>query len=151
MNIFEEKIIPFCGIGNISFSMSYDDTKDYLKANGIKYTVDLWDNKGCDPEVPWKIIRIDNSISLFFAKDKMFKICLECNYSGLLENGIGIGMPIIKAQEIDSSLVYEEDEEYYCDVQMDEDEFSHVMLSQRKKCPFYRNGDEYEVVKHQAF
>ena len=25
----------------------------------------------------------------------------------------------------------EEDEEYYCDVQMDEDEFSHVMLSQR--------------------
>lgn len=113
MNIFEEKIIPFCGIGNISFSMSYDDTKDYLKANGIKYTVDLWDNKGCDPEVPWKIIRIDNSISLFFAKDKMFKICLECNYSGLLENGIGIGMPIIKAQEIDSSLVYEEDEEYY--------------------------------------
>ena len=45
----------------------------------------------------------------------------------------------------------EEDEEYYCDVQMDEDEFSHVMLSQRKVCPFYRNGDEYEVVKHQAF
>lgn len=45
----------------------------------------------------------------------------------------------------------DEDEEYYCDVQMDEDEFSRVMLSQRKACPFYRNGDEYEVVKHQAF
>jgi len=45
----------------------------------------------------------------------------------------------------------DEDEEYYCDVQMDEDEFSHVMLSHRRVCPFYRNGDEYEVVKHQAF
>ncbi len=45
----------------------------------------------------------------------------------------------------------DEDEAYYCDVQMDEDEFSHVMLSQRRVCPFYRNGDEYEVVKHQAF
>ena len=48
--------------------------------------------------------------------------------------------------------IYDEEyDEYVCDVQMDEDEFSHVMLSHRRVCPLYRNGDEYEVVKHQAF
>lgn len=113
MNIFNECIKPFNGIGDITFCMSYDETREYLKTNGIKYSVELWENKGCDPEIPWKIIRIDKCISLFYAKGKMFKICLENNFSGLLENGIRIGMSISEAQEIDSSLVFEEDEEYY--------------------------------------
>lgn len=113
MSILNECIKPYYGIGNITFSMTYDETRAYLKESGIKYTVDFWENKGCDPEVPWKIIRIDNCISLFYAKGKMFKICLENNYSGLLENGIGIGMSMNEALEIDPSIVFEDDEEYY--------------------------------------
>lgn len=113
MNLLNERIKPYSGIGNITFRMSYDETREYLKANSIKYSVDLWDNKGCDPEVPWKIIRIDDCISLFYAKGKMFKICLENNYTGLLENGIRIGMSINEAQEIDPSIIFEDDEEYY--------------------------------------
>lgn len=113
MSIYNECIKPYNGIGNISFNMTYDETREYLKAHGIKYTVDFWENKGCDPEVPWKIIRVDNCISFFFAKGKMFKICLESNYAGLLENGIRIGMSINEAQGIDPSIIFEDDEEYY--------------------------------------
>lgn len=113
MNINTLEITPYRGIGEINFNLSLDSTKDYLKENGIKYTIDVWDNKGCDPEVPWSIIRIGKDISLFFAKGKMFKIYLEGDYNGSLENGIRIGTPISKAKEIDPSLTFEEFEEYY--------------------------------------
>ncbi|MBR5387601.1 MAG: hypothetical protein IKS48_11480 [Eubacterium sp.] len=113
MNINNLSIVPFKGIGEIGFNLSYDETKDLLKRYGIKYTVDVWDNKGCDPEVPWSIIRIGKDISLFFAKGKMFKILLEDDYTGSLENGICIGTSITKALELDSSLIYEDSEEYY--------------------------------------
>ena len=43
----------------------------------------------------------------------------------------------------------EEDDEYYCDVNLDEDEFLRIMDSDYKECPYYRNGDEYAVVRHQ--
>lgn len=43
----------------------------------------------------------------------------------------------------------DDDETYYCDVEMDEDEFAHVMLADRRVCPFYQSNNEYEVVKHQ--
>lgn len=43
----------------------------------------------------------------------------------------------------------EEDDEYYCDVSLDEDEFMRLLESNYKACPYYRNGDEYSVVKHQ--
>ena len=47
-------------------------------------------------------------------------------------------------------LVYDEDdEEYVCDCEMDEDEYYHVLTGGYKKCPFYRNGDEYKVVRKQ--
>lgn len=46
-------------------------------------------------------------------------------------------------------LVYDEDyEEYVCDVDMDEDEMARMMAT-HKDCPFYRDGDEYKVVRHQ--
>ena len=43
----------------------------------------------------------------------------------------------------------EDFEEYYCDVDLDEDEYMRFLSSSEKMCPYYRNGDEYEVVKHQ--
>ena len=43
----------------------------------------------------------------------------------------------------------EDDEEYYCSVNMDEDDMARFVQSSYKRCPFYRSGDEYRVVRHQ--
>lgn len=39
----------------------------------------------------------------------------------------------------------EEDEAYYCSVNMDEDDMARFVQSNYKECPFYRSGDEYKV------
>ncbi len=45
---------------------------------------------------------------------------------------------------------YDEDyEEYVCDVDMDEDDYVHMMEHGFKECPYYKDGDEYKVVRHQ--
>ena len=43
----------------------------------------------------------------------------------------------------------EEEEEYICSMDMDEDDYARIMTGARSSCPFYRNGDEYAVVRHQ--
>ena len=43
----------------------------------------------------------------------------------------------------------EEDEEYYCSVDMDEDDYYRFISEAHKECPFYKNDDEYAVVRHQ--
>ena len=43
----------------------------------------------------------------------------------------------------------EEDEDYYCEADMDEDDYYHFLTDANKACPFYRSDDEYEVVRHQ--
>ncbi len=43
----------------------------------------------------------------------------------------------------------EDSEEYVCEVDMDEDEVYRLQMNHYKECPFYRNGDEYQVVRHQ--
>ena len=43
----------------------------------------------------------------------------------------------------------EDDEEYYCSVNMDEDDMARFVQSSYKRRPFYRSGDEYRVVRHQ--
>ena len=49
-----------------------------------------------------------------------------------------------------ANYVYDEDEdEYFCDVNLDEDEYMRFMDSDYKQCPYYRSGDEYSVVRHQ--
>ena len=46
--------------------------------------------------------------------------------------------------------VYDDEfEEYFCDIDMDEDDMARFYSSHQKECPFWRNGDEYETVKHQ--
>ncbi len=42
----------------------------------------------------------------------------------------------------------EEDEAWYCGVNMDEDDYGRF-VSGNRECPYFRNDDEYEVVKHQ--
>lgn len=43
----------------------------------------------------------------------------------------------------------EEDACYCCEVNMDEDDLVRVMEAHYRNCPYYRNGDEYAVVKRQ--
>lgn len=52
----------------------------------------------------------------------------------------------------DTCLYFEYDEEYecyMCDMDMDEDEYAHLMSDEHYSCPYYRNGDEYLVVRKQ--
>ena len=45
--------------------------------------------------------------------------------------------------------IYDEDyESYVCDKNMDE-EYIRLMTDRYFQCPFYRNGDEYAVVRKQ--
>jgi hypothetical protein len=45
---------------------------------------------------------------------------------------------------------YDEDYEAYgCDINMDEDEYMKMVTDKHYNCPYYRNGDEYMVVRHQ--
>lgn len=43
----------------------------------------------------------------------------------------------------------EEYEEYICSADMDEDDLAHIALEGYRKCPFWRDGDEYALVRHQ--
>ena len=43
----------------------------------------------------------------------------------------------------------EETEEWECDANMDEDDYVRLVTDPRSACPYYRNGDEYAVVRHQ--
>ena len=49
-----------------------------------------------------------------------------------------------------ANYAYDEEEDFYeCDVNMDEDDFARFVQSDYKKCPYFKNGDEYRVVRHQ--
>lgn len=113
MSIFKKIIVPFTGTEDLSLDMTLDDTKQYLKDCEIKYRVDYVSNKGCTPEVPWNIIRIEDKISLYYANNKMFKIVFKEGYEGKTENGIYVGMPVSEAKTIDTSLKYDEENEDY--------------------------------------
>lgn len=105
--------IPFQGYGDFLLYQSTEEAKRIIKNNGFGYSVEVWDNKECTNPVPWTIIRIEDKIHLFFAKDKLFKIylCNECEAQ--LPNGIYIGMNLDEALEIDYNLEYDDWEEDY--------------------------------------
>ena len=47
-------------------------------------------------------------------------------------------------------LEYDEDDEaWYCSVDMDEDDYGYLQQSGFRGCPYYTDGDEYKVVRHQ--
>ena len=46
--------------------------------------------------------------------------------------------------------IYDEDfEAYMCDMDMDEDDYAHLMTDSAFCCPYYQNDNEYAVVKKQ--
>lgn len=45
---------------------------------------------------------------------------------------------------------YDDDyEDYVCDINMDEDDYRRLVESHYKECLYYRDGDDYKVVRHQ--
>lgn len=57
-----------------------------------------------------------------------------------------------KQTSCDSCAYYSYDEEYeayMCDINMDEDELVRFLSDSHYSCPYYRNGDEYAVVRKQ--
>ena len=45
---------------------------------------------------------------------------------------------------------YDEDEEcYYCDMNLDEDEYARFVQDSRAHCPYYRDGDAYKIARKQ--
>ena len=58
----------------------------------------------------------------------------------------------VNTMRCDECVYYVYDEEvdnYFCSVDMDEDDYARLMGNSRQSCPYYRSGDEYEVVWHQ--
>jgi hypothetical protein len=43
----------------------------------------------------------------------------------------------------------EEFEEYYCMMDLDEDEVYRIMTSKSQHCPYYRQGDDYTLARRQ--
>lgn len=43
----------------------------------------------------------------------------------------------------------EEDDAYYCECEMDEDDYGRIVSGMSKGCPYFVDGDEYKVVRHQ--
>ena len=43
----------------------------------------------------------------------------------------------------------EEYEEYYCIMDLDEDEVYRIATSKNNHCPYYRQGDEYSLARRQ--
>ena len=43
----------------------------------------------------------------------------------------------------------DEAEDYFCSVDMDEDDYARLVSDSRESCPYYRADNEYEIVRHQ--
>ncbi len=121
-------IVPFVGVGNFMLLSSFNTVKTQLELAKCGYTTEIWPNKGCTPQVEWKIIHCDNHLNLFFAKDKLFKIYVDGEFPGKLPNGIYVGMSMKEATLIDTSLRFDDwnedwssDEGYWLEDDLDTD------------------------------
>ena len=106
--IKEQNMTPFRGVGDIKLLSKLEDVRAYLTSGKISYQMEVWPNKGCTPEVPWTILRVEGCLSLFFAKGLLWKIEAERGYEGSLPNGIRIGMKMTEAEEIDKTLEFDD-------------------------------------------
>lgn len=43
----------------------------------------------------------------------------------------------------------EEYDEYYCIMDLDEDEVYRILCAKNQRCPYYRQGDEYYLARRQ--
>ncbi len=55
-----------------------------------------------------------------------------------------------RCEECEYYAYDDDNEEYVCTKEMDEDDYSVLIRGGFENCPFFRDGDEYSVVRHQA-
>lgn len=49
-----------------------------------------------------------------------------------------------------ANFIYDdEDECYICDINLDEDDMVRFLKGDTRSCPYFRDGDEYKVVRKQ--
>ncbi len=49
-----------------------------------------------------------------------------------------------------ANYIYDdEDGNYYCEVNMDEDDYMRLLSSSFRNCPYYQSNDEYRIVRKQ--
>ena len=54
------------------------------------------------------------------------------------------------ACEFCTNYIYEEEDDcYYCDVNLDEDEMYRFLSGNFRECPYYRSDVVYRIVRHQ--
>ena len=110
-------IIPYVGTGIFKLDASYDEVKALLVKQNISYKEEISQPNDIDP--PWYIIGIskagekDDVMSITFAKNRLFRICLYEGFEGKLPNGIHIGMPLDEAQKIDPTLTFDDWDEMF--------------------------------------
>ena len=106
-------IIPYEGTGIFKLDSSLDEVKALLKEHGILYDEEINVNRYNPEDPPWIIIEIKNVMEFFFAKNRLFKIVLEGNFSGNLPNGINLDTTIDDARKIDPNLTFDDWDEIY--------------------------------------
>lgn len=112
--VYKENLIPFRGTDSIQLYQTIDIVREALDKYQVGYSIELWESTSETVPNPWKVIVIEGVLSLFFAKNnKLFKIVAWDNYKGTLPNGIAVGMNISDAQQLDSTLIYNEWNEDY--------------------------------------
>lgn len=56
---------------------------------------------------------------------------------------------VISCDYCNNNVYDEEDQCYYCEMDVDEDDMVRLMTNNYKDCPYFVPGDEYLVVRHQ--
>lgn len=59
----------------------------------------------------------------------------------------------MKDNQCDSCLYLDYDEEvdeYYCSLTLDQDDIEKLTYRRNASCPYFRQGDDYTIVKRQA-
>lgn len=106
-------IVPFESVGKFKLYSSVEDVKKILDDEKFSYSEEIREHKDFTHPVPWLNIKVNNVISFWFVKDKLFEISLKENFKGSLPNGIYVGMSIEKAKKIDSKLEFNEWDEIW--------------------------------------
>lgn len=103
------KIIrPYIGVDNYKLLSTEKEIVNMLKTEKVSFEKEIWSNEECTVKEPWTVLRADNSMSFFFAKDKLFKIFMQTGFDGALPNGISIGTDIEDAQKTDKTLRFDD-------------------------------------------
>ena len=91
-----------------------------------------------------------NEEAIYEKKDFMFYMCSKSG--GKLKQSGCCVQSEVKMMNCEECAYYQYDEgdgTYYCTVDMDEDDYARLFGGHLKSCHYYRNGDEYAIVRHQ--